>query len=537
MIFLFEHWIKKVESFKIIIYARLSKEEKNKQTKEEQSRSIKNQIEICRDYIENEKLEYPNCRFEIIEELYDDGVSGTTFNRNSFNKLKELIEEKKANMVVTKDLSRLGRDHVEADHYIEKWFPEHNIRYVAILDGVDTFVDTTNNDIAPIKNWANDMYAKDTSRKIKKEFKKMMLQGKWTGGEPPLGYQMDPYHKHHFIIEKKGAQIVKRIFQLAKANYSLDHIAKILMKEKVPIPTLMKKNKRKIKKELMDYWSVDTIRDILKNEIYLGHMVQGKTTKLNYKSKKIISLSKEDWIKVENTHEAIIDKETFETVQLFLKSNRNKTIKTYDYRLKGLLRCFECHHRIGVQHYKNRKHNYTICNYYKKYGTKKKLCTSHRFSYEKLEQVVLKSVQEDCFKYVNQKDIIPILQKKKKDKKQVKILDHIQSCEQEISKIQKQIDMIYEDKLNNIITTDQYQRATKGKEDMIEYHQLQLKRWKQQLKETQTKQNGIEQEDFLDHLLYSEHSSKFLLIKLIDVIYIHEDGSLDIHYKIQKPKS
>lgn len=536
MIFLFEPFIKKIDSFKIIVYARLSKEEKDKQTEEEQSRSIKNQIELCREYIESEQSEYPNCRFEIIEELYDDGVSGTTFNRSSFNKLVQLLEEKKANMVVTKDLSRLGRDHVEADNYIEKWFPEHNIRYVAILDGVDTFVDTTNNDIAPIKNWANDMYAKDTSRKIKKEFKKMMMQGKWTGGEPPLGYQIDPYNKHHFIIEKNGEKIVKRIFQLAKENYSLDQIANILMQEKVPIPTLIKGNKRKLNIALIDYWSVDTIRDILKNEMYLGHMIQGKTAKLSYKSKKMIYLPKEDWIKVKNTHQAIIDKKTFETVQLFLKTNRNKTVKTYDYLLKGFLRCFECNHSIGLQHYKNRKTNYTICNYYRKYGKKKKICTSHRFSYEKLETLILKSIQKDCLKYVDKKSIIPIL--KKKNNKPIEIQDNIQSCNQEISKIQKQIDIIYEDKLNNIITTNQYQRMIKTKQDQIEYHQHQLERWNQQLKEHKKKQTTIfPYEDFINHVLYSNHFSKLILMKLIDVIYIHEDGSIDIHYKIQKPIS
>ena len=162
-ILLYDNLLRQVTVLYIIIYARLSKEEKDKQTPEEQSKSIQNQIEICHEYIEEEKKEYPNCQFVIVEELYDDGVSGTTFDRDDFNKLVKLIESKKANMVITKDLSRLGRDHIETDNYIEKWFPEHNVRYVSILESVDTYdSENTSNDIAPIINWSNDQFAKTT---------------------------------------------------------------------------------------------------------------------------------------------------------------------------------------------------------------------------------------------------------------------------------------------------------------------------------------------------------------------------------------
>ena len=338
-ILLYDNLLRQVTVLYIIIYARLSKEEKDKQTPEEQSKSIQNQIEICHEYIEEEKKEYPNCQFVIVEELYDDGVSGTTFDRDDFNKLVKLIESKKANMVITKDLSRLGRDHIETDNYIEKWFPEHNVRYVSILESVDTYdSENTSNDIAPIINWSNDQFAKTTSKKIRKEFKKMMLKGQWTGGEPPLGYQKDPNDKHHFIIEETGAEIVKRIFELALEGKTSNEISAILIKEKVPIPTLIKGYKRRLNEDLKELWSEDTIRSILQNEMYLGHMVQGKTTRLNYKSKKIIYLPKSDWIKIKHTHQPIIDKKDFDSVQLLIKSNKNKTTASYDYLLKGLIK-------------------------------------------------------------------------------------------------------------------------------------------------------------------------------------------------------
>lgn len=288
---MYDNLLRTVKILYIIIYARLSKEEKDKQSTEEQSKSIKHQFEICREYIEEEQKEYPDCSFIIVEELYDDGISGTTFDRADFNKLVKLIENKQANMVITKDLSRLGRDHIETDNYIEKWFPEHNVRYVSILESVDTYdTDNVSNDIAPLINWSNDQFAKTTSKKIRKEFKKMMHQGKWVGGEPPLGYIQNPKDKYHFIIEPIGAEIVKRIFKLALEEKTSEEISDILIADKVPIPTIIKGNKRDLNVELKDLWSSYTISDILRNKTYLGHMVQGKTTKLNYKSKKIIYL-------------------------------------------------------------------------------------------------------------------------------------------------------------------------------------------------------------------------------------------------------
>ena len=273
-----------VKNFSIVIYARLSKEDENK-TEIEKSKSITNQISICRKYIEEESKRYSNCQYEVVNELYDDGISGTTFKRDKFQQLIKLIEDKKVNMVITKDLSRLGRDHILTDNYVEKWFPSHNVRYVSIMENIDTYADTLSNDIAPIINWSN--------------------------GETPLGYKIDKNKKYHLVIVKKEALIVKKIFNLAKENKNPSTIANILTNEKIPIPTILKGNKRNIKKELLDLWSSETIKKILTNEMYLGHMIQGKTTRLNHKSKKKIILPKDRWIKILNTHKPIIDEETF----------------------------------------------------------------------------------------------------------------------------------------------------------------------------------------------------------------------------------
>ncbi|HBA37940.1 MAG TPA: hypothetical protein DCY94_04395, partial [Firmicutes bacterium] len=447
---MYDNQFKLVEHFYIIIYARLSKEEKGKSAKE-QSKSIKNQVEVCKRYIEEEKVRFSDCIFEVIATLTDDGISGTTFNREDFKELVRLIEDKRANMVITTDLSRLGRNHVRTDDYIEEWFPEHNVRYVSIVEGVDTYTDCMSNDIAPIINWSNEHFAKLTSKKIKGRFNILRMDGKWTGGEVPLGYKIDANLKYHFVIDEKGAEVVKRIFKLFIETHSSTRVADILTSEKVPIPSVLKRTKRNLNGEVVELWKPETIKEILSNEMYLGHMVQGKTTRLNHKSKRVVYLPKENWVVVKNMHEPIISEPDFAIVQSLLKVHRNENEKSFDYSLRGLLKCKECGRSIGVQHYKNRVNNYTVCNYYRKYGKRKKVCTAHRFIYEQVEKYVLKNVS-DCLKLLDYRHLEKRLELKAKRFNSRDLYDEkINKCQKEISKLEREIDAIYEDKLSGII--------------------------------------------------------------------------------------
>jgi len=534
---MYNNLLRPVTCLYIIIYARLSKEEENK-SKEEKSKSIRNQINICKEYIEDEIKKYPNCKFNIVAELYDDGISGTTFNRNAFNNVIKMLNNKSANMLITKDLSRFGREHINADNYIEKWFPEHNIRYVAILDGVDTYdKDNSNNDMTPIKNWMNEMYAKNTSRSIKKTFKNKMKKGEWIGGEPPLGYQIDPITKGNLILEPKGAEVVKLIYNLAKENKCLNEITDTLNRKKIPIPTIIKGNKRNLNPKFINLWSNSTVKKILQNEMYLGHIIQGKTTKLNFKSKKIIYLPKEDWIVVKNKIPPIIDEVTYNTAQLLFKSNKNKTKKSNEYLLKGLIRCAECNHSIGIQHYSNRKKNYTICNYYRKYGTKQKVCTAHRYTYEKIEELVLTNIKEKCLSCIDSTNFINILKNNDKTKQQINDLKiKIKKSNKNIKKLEKQIDIIYEDKLNEKIDIEQYNRMTQSKKNNIILEKINIINLKKSLNKLN---NGDLQKDIyekkVNDFLALKINPKLIILKLIDVIYLNENGTINIHYKIKKP--
>lgn len=521
---MYDSLLKKVHELKIIIYARLSKEEE-KQSFQEQSKSIKNQIELCREFIENEKNEYLDCKYTIIDELYDDGVSGTTFDREDFNKVIKLIENKKVNMLITKDLSRLGRDHILTDNYIEKWFPENNVRYVSILEGIDTYnYESISNDIAPIINWSNDQFAKTTSKKIRKQFQKMMKNGIWTGGEPPLGYKLE---NKHFVIDENGSNIVKRIFKLALEGKKSSDICKILNEQKIPLPSLMKKSNRKIN---INLWSLHTINRILKNEIYIGNMVQGKTTKLNYKSNKIIYLPKNEWNIIKNTHEAIIDQQTFENVQILLKSNKNKIKNSYNYLLKGLMYCQECNHTIGIQHFNNRRVNYTICNLYRKYGKKSNLCTAHRFKYEEIEQLVLDNIKKDLKDELDYNYLIDLL-KKDNFNNNSELLNDIEISKNNIKKYQKYIDIIYQDKLDGIISKEEFLRIKSNQLLLIAEENKKIEENTDKLKKNKKK---INYQEIVEDFLNLKNINNLIINKLVNKILINSYGEIEIYYSYKK---
>ena len=195
--------------YKVAIYIRLSKEDVDKGYDE--SESITNQKSLLTEYVENLGWEY-----ELVETYIDPGYTGTNFNRPDFQRMIRDIENGKVNMVITKDLSRLGRDYIETGEYIEKWFPEHEVRYVSVTDGIDTFsTNNGNNDIAPFKSILNDMYSKDLSKKIRTALHTMQKQGKWVGGKTALGYVKDSNNKNKLMICEPEAEIVRTIFHKA----------------------------------------------------------------------------------------------------------------------------------------------------------------------------------------------------------------------------------------------------------------------------------------------------------------------------------
>ena len=275
------------------LYMRLSKEDGKKDFG-----SIGSQKELLRRFAAEKG-------FSVFGEYIDDGFSGTNFERPAFKRMISDIESGKINLVITKDLSRLGRDYISAGKFTEIYFPSKGVRYISVADCYDS--ENSFPDIIPFKNVFNEMYARDISRKIRFAFSARMENGDFVGAFAPFGYKRSAENRHRLVVDENTADIVKRIFFESAGGKRPLEIAKGLDSDNVPTPLDFRKGISKSKN-----WSSATILKILKNPVYLGHLEQGKTSKISFKSKKSLDIPKEKRFFVKNTHEALIDEKTFE---------------------------------------------------------------------------------------------------------------------------------------------------------------------------------------------------------------------------------
>jgi len=327
--------------FNVGIYIRLSQEDKDKKY-ESDSESIINQKELLRSYIKNNNL-------NLCGEYVDDGYSGTNFDRPGFQKMLEDIKEKKINCVVVKDLSRLGRDHVMTGYYIETFFPENNIRFISILESYDSFKNQASNDSSTFIIACNDYYSKQNSIKIRNVLNDKRKNGKFIGSSPCYGYMRDPLDKGHLIPNPETVPIVKKIFKWRAEGVGITEIATRLNNMNIQTPAGYKKTNYSSRLIDREHWNISTVKKILSNRIYTGDMVQHTQTKVNYKSKKKITLDEDLWMIVEDTHEPLVDKETFK----YIKSLGKRKIRNYNLKterpkkvLEGKIFCKECSNRL-----------------------------------------------------------------------------------------------------------------------------------------------------------------------------------------------
>lgn len=295
---------------KTAIYLRLSRDDK----KNSESESISNQRDFLLDYAKKND-------FNVIKIISDDGYTGTSFVRPGFTELVNLIENKEIDTIITKDLSRLGRDYIKTGYYIEQFFPLHNIRYIAVNDGIDTFSSANSNDIAPFKAVFNDMYAKDISNKVRTSLDIKKARGQFIGAVAPYGYKKDSEDKNRLVIDEESAVNVRRIYREFLKGKSVTQIAKELTCDGISTPSQYKKLKatQRIQKGV---WNDVIIKRMLTNPTYAGHLTQNRSRKINYKIKRKISLPESEWITVLNTHNPIISQEEFDKVQDLIKTRR-----------------------------------------------------------------------------------------------------------------------------------------------------------------------------------------------------------------------
>lgn len=512
--------------YNVGIYIRLSREDEDSIN---ESESITNQRDFLEDYVKSN-------RFNLINEYVDDGYTGTNFERPGFMRMISDIEKGIINCVITKDLSRLGRDYIGIGNYIEKYFPEHKIRYIAVNDRLDT-IDGGIDDITPFKAIMNDYYAKDISRKVKSAITTMKKQGKFLGSVAPFGYKFASEDNHKkLVIDEETAKVVKRMFLMYANGNSLYKIADTFNNEKIPIPSVQKGLNRGLKSTAYGSWQTRTIDEILKNPTYIGNLTQGKRKKVNYKSKKIVRVPKNQWIIVENAHEPIIDKETFDKVQNIYAKNKNRSSIKNDLLLTGFLYCKECGHKIGINKNSNNKY-YCSCNYYKKYS-KLGLCTPHSIPYDTLENEILKEVRHECRKSVKVDKMVDILKNNnKKEKAKENISKLISKKKNDITSNKNAVDDLYIAKLKKEIDNERYKSIYNRLNE--EYNTL-LKDLKvlendyNNLISNEEVNSDVNYTKAIKEYLEFKKTTRELLANLIDKIVIDENKNIDIYYKIKK---
>ncbi|XBX05515.1 recombinase family protein [Enterocloster clostridioformis] len=375
--------------FRAAIYCRLSKDD----DLQGESASIANQRDMLEKYCEKQG-------WEVAAVFQDDGYTGLNMERPDLKRMLKAIERRQINLVVTKDLSRLGRNYLQTGQLIEDFFPRNGVRYIAMNDGIDTMRE--NNDIAPFKNILNEMYSKDISKKVHSSYLLKAQKGQFTGCIAPFGYRKDPEDKNHLLVDDETAPIVRLIFGYALDGHGPNYIRRRLEEAKFPCPTWWNRQRgyRNVytKWEKKDpengkyIWDFSVIKDILMNPVYTGAIASQKK-EYRFKIGTIGEKKPEDWIVVEGTHEALVDKKSFAIVQGKLKSRQRPGQSGEPSMFAGLLKCGECGKSLTVR-YTNAKHPQQIysCKTYNAFG--KHHCSQHRIDYDILYSLVLNKIRE-----------------------------------------------------------------------------------------------------------------------------------------------
>lgn len=437
------------------LYCRLSRDDEL----QGDSNSILNQKSILQKYADDNG-------FRNTEFFVDDGYSGTNFNRPDWQRLAGMIDEGRIGTIIVKDMSRLGRDYLQVGMYTEMVFPNADIRFIAINNGVDS-INGTENDMTPFINIFNEFYAKDTSRKIRAVFKSKGQSGKPLCTNPPYGYIKDPEDKNHWVVDEEAAEIVRRAFQLCIEGYGPTQIAGEITKLHVMNPTAHLKSlgvgvpdNRLTAGDFT--WQDSTIVHMLSRMEYLGHTVNFKTYRKSYKNKKQLKNDPSEWKIFENTHEAIIDQETFDIVQRIRDGRRRLTPMGEMPVLSGMVFCGDC----GKKLYQVRgrtlpKKEYMVCSTYRKV---KGGCSSHQIRNEVLEKFILEGIQSiTAYVRDHEKEFVELVTQKTQSELNRSMRDWKKELEQSQVRIRKLDDIIqhlYEDKIEGTISDERFSKMS-----------------------------------------------------------------------------
>ena len=440
------------------LYCRLSKDDGTNN----ESMSISTQKTMLKEYAKRNG--FLNCQFYV-----DDGYSGTNYDRPAFRQLIEDIQDGEVSTLITKDLSRLGRNYLETGTYIEVFFPNHNVRYIAINDGVDS-IDNAQMDITPFRNIINEMYAKDTSRKIKSALHARKMQGKYMATTAPFGYQKDEKDHNHLVIDEVTAPVVELIFSIAEEGVGLHTICNRLRKAKVIKPSFYKKEmfERYTDEEKMYDWDTAYVSKILRNPVYAGNLTVAERPTKTMRSKKRQYIPYAEREIIYGTHEPIIEQNRWNTVQKILDGRPpviGESSSGYDNIFRGIIKCADCGSAMLAKVEQKRKRNNVLdktfycCTKYRKFG--KEGCSSHTIEARTVHEVVLADIQKHAGQALaDRKAMVTEIAERlnlqmSADKEQQK--KELRQCKQRVSEIENLYAKLYEDLTRELITEKRFQ--------------------------------------------------------------------------------
>jgi len=378
------------QSYNTALYMRLSRDDENYGD----SVSIETQRTILRNYAEENG-------FTNVSEYVDDGYSGTNFERPGFQRMMGDVESGKINCIITKDLSRFGREHIMMDYYLEFIFPENHVRYIAVTENEDT--EKGLSDFVPFKNLFNEWYAKDTSRKVKTALHAKFAAGQRVCTYAPLGYRKDPEQKNRLMVDEETKWIIEKIFDLAVHGAGSAKITKTLIAEHVPTAGWLNYTRygtfaniyADAPEEKSWAWTIAQVKNILKDETYIGNSIHGKQTNISYKNKKRVRKPEEEWFRVENTHEPLISRDVFDQVQEQIAHRRRQMKDATTQIFSGLVKCADCGWSMSFATNRQNKvpYSYFNCTSYRQFGRTSSICTSHYIRYDVLYDYVLNRIR------------------------------------------------------------------------------------------------------------------------------------------------
>jgi len=513
------------------LYIRLSREDGDR----EESNSIASQRELL--------TEFANTQTDMAApRLYvDDGYTGTDFDRPDFRRMMHDLRAGIVNCVIVKDLSRLGRNYVKVGEYLEHTFPLLNVRFIALSERIDSVADPRSADslIVPFRNILNDEYAHDISNKVRASLDLKRRQGKFIGSFASYGYRKDPNDHSRLLIDETAAAIVRDIFDWFLAGTSVLGIAKRLNEQRIPNPSAYKRQQgmnyqHPASDNLDGLWPDSSVRRILRNPLYTGTMVQGKNRMKSYKLHISEAVPKEEWITVEQTHEAIIPQELFDQAQsLFERDTRTAPTHKQVYLFSGFLRCADCGKAMNRKQISQPygSYHYYICSTFKKQH--KGACTKHTIRSDRLEQTVLETLRCQIALAVEMDELIAEINRSGTRSRSVKpLLDERAQLETERERIEQMKLSLYPDWKAGDISREEYHQ-------LKEQFEQQQARLDTRLASLQSRidgaQNGVDETNsFLSQFVKYRNLqtlTREVIVELIDMIYVHEGGKITIKFK------